>query len=498
MLYRRGYFTTEGAVSIAKFATSIAIIYSVAYVSRGVGRWNNMDYLTFIGILSAAQRSLTQQNRRLLAQYDYDFWASPIDFKWSTINSGYLATHTFGRRMIYPGATALINTLVEPVLCQNRAKLVEERYGVRAKVQTEDRNEIDTMFIDRRQTGNQNGKTLVVCCEGNSGFYEIGCTDTPIQAGYSVLGWNHPGFAGSSGVPLPEQEQAAIDGVIQYAIHTLGFMPSDIALFAWSIGGYSATWAAMNYPDVKFVILDATFDDILPLAVIRMPQFVSKYKESPDVKFSLFTPISMETYNCIPIHINCTFTFNNSVFSGGLVEYTVRKYFNLNNAEQLCKYHGPILLVRRTMDEMITTEMDPATGVKLHTNRGNHLLCKLLSYRYPNIVNETSLVLLDDWLARVKSDQEILWTSTGVDEDLCLSMIKSYNAQHSDQFPSNIGETFTQEEKNKMTLYLASRYMEDFNSTHCNPLTPNYLRTPWTPNRHSQPRFISSTRSDDS
>ena len=38
----------------------------------------------------------------------------------------------------------------------------------------------------------------VICCEGNSGFYEVGCMVTPMEAGYSVLGWNHPGFAGST------------------------------------------------------------------------------------------------------------------------------------------------------------------------------------------------------------------------------------------------------------------------------------------------------------
>jgi hypothetical protein len=53
------------------------------------------------------------------------------------------------------------------------------------------------MFIDRRNT-TQNGNTLVVCCEGNAGFYEIGITGTPIESGYSVLGWNHPGFGGST------------------------------------------------------------------------------------------------------------------------------------------------------------------------------------------------------------------------------------------------------------------------------------------------------------
>lgn len=53
------------------------------------------------------------------------------------------------------------------------------------------------MFIDKRNV-TANGNTLVVCCEGNAGFYEIGIMGTPIEAGYSVLGWNHPGFGGST------------------------------------------------------------------------------------------------------------------------------------------------------------------------------------------------------------------------------------------------------------------------------------------------------------
>ena len=41
---------------------------------------------------------------------------------------------------------------------------------------------------------------------------------------------------------------------MQYAIHKLGYPPEDIVLFAWSIGGYTATWAAMNYPNVRHVV----------------------------------------------------------------------------------------------------------------------------------------------------------------------------------------------------------------------------------------------------
>lgn len=47
---------------------------------------------------------------------------------------------------------------------------------------------------------NATGKAdmLVICCEGNAGFYEVGCMATPMEAGHSVLGWNHPGFGGST------------------------------------------------------------------------------------------------------------------------------------------------------------------------------------------------------------------------------------------------------------------------------------------------------------
>lgn len=78
--------------------------------------------------------------------------------------------------------------------------MTEER-GKRNKVKTADSNEIDTVFIDNRDRST-NGRTLVVCSEGNAGFYEIGIMSTPIELQYSVLGWNHPGFAGSSVSPF--------------------------------------------------------------------------------------------------------------------------------------------------------------------------------------------------------------------------------------------------------------------------------------------------------
>ncbi|VEL27627.1 unnamed protein product [Protopolystoma xenopodis] len=90
----------------------------------------------------------------------------------------------------------------------------------------------------------------IICCEGNAGFVEIGTPVLPLEQGYSVLAWNHAGFGASEGLPFPEEERASIEVAVLFAIYKLRFNPADIRLFAWSIGGYAATWAAMNFPDI--------------------------------------------------------------------------------------------------------------------------------------------------------------------------------------------------------------------------------------------------------
>lgn len=82
-------------------------------------------------------------------------------------------------------------------MCEGRTSLIERYNGKRAKIVATDGNSIDTMFIDNRLDSSK-GKILVVCCEGNSGFYEVGIMTNPIKTGFSALGWNHPGFAGST------------------------------------------------------------------------------------------------------------------------------------------------------------------------------------------------------------------------------------------------------------------------------------------------------------
>lgn len=76
-----------------------------------------------------------------------------------------------------------------------------------------------------------------------------------------------------------------------------------------------------------------------------------------------------------------------------IVSLAIREHVNLNNSEQLVKYPGPVLLIRRTDDEVICTR-----DGDLSSNRGNNLLIKLLKGRYPFILGEQQLSILQEYL----------------------------------------------------------------------------------------------------
>ena len=222
--------------------------------------------------------------------------------------------------MIYPGSTRwLFQNLLAPALTEGRAKLVHEKSGERFKLATADGNHIDAMFFDRRGSdggdNHGNGQKLVITCEGNAGFYEAGMVNVPLGAGYSVVGWNHPGFWGSTGSPLPEQDALAADAVMQFALNKLGFKLEDISVYGWSIGGFTASWLGMNYKGLGAVVLDATFDHVLPLAIPRMPAFLEP-----------------------------------------VVKVAVTDNVNLAVSDQVTKFPGPVRLIRRSSDEMISVE----------------------------------------------------------------------------------------------------------------------------------------------
>ncbi|KAF7273411.1 hypothetical protein GWI33_013877 [Rhynchophorus ferrugineus] len=441
---------------IWKLVVGFGAIFVVSFCIRGLSRAQNPVYQTFLATLHRTDGD----NRRDYAKYDFDFKLWPVEYDLSktaspervsktsseavVANSTFeyltnipfriiasFAIHTFGIRLVYPGSVGILQSILEGSLLSGRSRLVESYRGQRYKLKASDGNDIDSIFIDKRNAS-QNGETLVVCCEGNAGFYEIGIMITPIEAGYSVLGWNHPGFAGSTGMPYPENEQNAIDAVMQFAINKLGFKVENIMLFGWSIGGYTSSWAAMTYPDVKGIIIDATFDDILPLALNHMP----KCWES-------------------------------------IVKIAIREHVNLNVYEHLSQYSGPLLLIRRTDDEVICLKDND-----LLSNRGNDLLIKILKQRYPCIF-EPHLSLLQEYLSVSGVKQAEMLSKYNVDESVCSSLLQTYVSEFSKSYPIKIGPEFSFAESSQMALFLASKHMKDFKSSHCTNLPGEMFTKPW-------------------
>ncbi len=111
------------------------------------------------------------------------------------------------------------------------------------------------------------------------------------------------------------------------------------------------------------MILDATFDHITPLAIPKMPAVLS-----------------------------------------GVVRVAIEDNVNLDVASQILEYPGPIRLVRRTKDEMISTDDSNVTV----TNRGNDLLVALLAHRFPRIVVPAAVQELQLYLSKDKMNQGAL------------------------------------------------------------------------------------------
>uniref|UniRef100_A0A8C2XJY5 Abhydrolase domain containing 16A, phospholipase n=1 Tax=Cyclopterus lumpus TaxID=8103 RepID=A0A8C2XJY5_CYCLU len=453
-LYRKGYICSSKLVPVSQYLGTVLVCLLGVACLRGWGRWKNSEYLQFLSILEETKKNHTPTNKVRSWQPEVKLSKAGVSLLKpepklrgaadSVLHSvrtlpchiiSFLIAHSFGRRMLYPGSVGLLQKAMRPMLLQGQARLIEEFDGQRNKLVACDGNEIDTMFVDRRRDGGQTGQTLVICCEGNAGFYEVGCMNTPLEGGYSVLGWNHPGFGGSTGVPFPQNEANAMDVVIQFAMHKLGFQLTEIVVYAWSIGGFTASWAVMSYPEIQSLVLDASFDDLLPLALKVMPDS--------------WRP---------------------------LVQHTVRQYMNLNNAKQLLKYQGPVLLIRRTRDEIITT-----TGPEdVMSNRGNDLLLKLLQFRYPKIMTDEGVRAVRQWLGCSNPLEEAsVYSGYEVDDDWCVSVLQSYQADRDVLFPWSVGEDMTLEGRRQLALFLARKYMRNFETTHCTPLPASEFHSPW-------------------
>lgn len=495
-LYSRNYFTLEGAESLGNMVFIVVAIMATHYTLRGFGRAKNTDYQLFIEKYKQVNRQNVdvQEKQKFLSEFDFNLSGWMPDYVcsvkpnphynekhrvvhesiiktvkmnvWRVLS--YICVDTFGLRMAYPGT--ILSSLIGKVLMEGRSNLIEKKKAKRAVIKTACSygNHIDTLFVDQRSNtssgsstrsserfatisslddssdstnGNQfdanNGKTLVICCDGNASFYEVGCFSIPIEKGYSTLGWNYPGFGESAGLPYPAQLTAAADAVMQYAF-SLGFKAENIVLFSWSIGGFACSWLSNQYPDIKAVVLDACFDSIVPLAQQQMPKFASTF-----------------------------------------VEYAIRHTLNLNVAQLISNFNGPVLFIRRTQDEIIST-------VARHpsTNRGNNLLLKTLNTRYPYIFDGDTIPYIRTWLsAKTDSDRGRILKSYSSDVEACEDRLHDYIEANSGAYPINIGgkeAPMSNDEKLTLAFHLADKYLLNFESSHCTPLPLSFFVEPWT------------------
>ncbi|XP_050429357.1 phosphatidylserine lipase ABHD16A [Adelges cooleyi] len=423
-----------------------------SFLLRSYGRAINPKYKAFHQDLINAKSEYTTANQKKLHSYDFDFSAWPIDFSWSLVDEenykynqrqeniklalrllrspssliGFLAIHSFGISLIYPGSTSFLFYLMDENLQKGRRALINSFGGTRHKLKTLDGNFLDSIFIDKRNRNTLSGRSkLIICTEGNAGFYEAGILSSAIDTQHSVLGWNHPGFGYSTGIPYIKQEQNAAETVFEFAVIKLKFRPEDIILYGWSIGGFASTYLAQKFPEVHAVILDATFDDLVPLAIPRMPSFAES-----------------------------------------LVASTVREFSDLHVVANLVKYPGPVLLIRRSSDEIIALDTR-----NVATNRANNLLETLLEYRFPKLFSKESRSALWNWMSTSDDDQKNILLRYNVD----LNEQAKFYPKSDINYPLNLGDEWNDQQKTKMLLYLADRHMKDYNSTHCTPLPSRYL-----------------------
>ncbi|KRY22837.1 Abhydrolase domain-containing protein 16A [Trichinella patagoniensis] len=381
--------------TVSRYFFSAVSICSLVYVSRYFGRRFNAKYVQFAEHLSQCYFTISSDNSecyQLLRQYEYDFTHFPTEYTWNDLFDGekvkqrrflenepllqngsslnakfnavlsWLLANTIGIRLLYPASMSWFHNSVQFHLRQGRLQLFDEFRGIRYKIRDKDGEYIDCMLFDRRDSKSfSNGNILVITCEGNAGFYEIGLPRCPLEANFSVLAWNHPGFGSSTGMPWPKNEQNAIDVVIQFAL-SKGFKEEDIFIYAWSIGAYPATWAAMNYPNMRGLFLDATFDDVLPLALSIFPSSLS-----------------------------------------ALVKSTVRTYMNLNVAEQLKQYDGPVTFVRRFRDEILSTDHS-SLNEQMRSIRTNFLINIFLKNRYPSVFKDDVAL---EWLSYTPTERAV-------------------------------------------------------------------------------------------
>jgi hypothetical protein len=131
---------------------------------------------------------------------------------------------------------------------------------------------------------------------------------------------------------------------------------------------------------------------------------------------------------------------------------------------------GPVLLFRRTRDEIISLELSlfyfyfffklifyyiiiVYRPGNLERNRGNDLLIKFLEYRFPRVVDVT---LLREWLSAEGAERTALLRKFEVNNGQLIQDLQEYINENSLSFPMLIGDNWGENKKSQMTFYLVT------------------------------------------
>lgn len=109
--------------------------------------------------------------------------------------------------------------------------------------------------------------------------------------------------------------------------------------------------------------------------------------------------------------------------------------------------------------------------------------------RYPSIVDKDTIPYIRTWLS-AKNDLErtkIFSSYTSENVSVCESILKNYASEISGlrKYPIYFGNEDKQNEVTKdvklaLAVYLADKYLLNFESSHCQPLSSEFFRIPWS------------------
>ena len=122
------------------------------------------------------------------------------------------------------------------------------------------------------------------------------------------------------------------------------------------------------------------------------------------------------------------------------------------------------------------------------------MLISTLRKRYPHIINDDTTPYIRTWLsAKSDTDRDRTFNSYTLDIPDCELALAEHlkKINWSKKFPLNIGDDKRDEDgaggkklskdlKLTLALYLADKYLINFESSHCTPLPKEYFDIPWS------------------